>query len=72
MTNGSTSEEVMWSLLHTHHAEAKRALPPSAAQDGEEVERDDELPTVVVLRQGDISQEDFLKDRQRTIEGVVN
>ena len=29
------------------------------------MDRDDELPTVVVLREGDIGEEEFLKMRQK-------
>ena len=32
--------------------------------EGKEVERDDELPTVVVLREGDIGEDEYLKLRQ--------
>ncbi len=40
------------------------AAPPSGA-DGDEVEREDELPTVVVLRQGDMGEQEFLENRER-------
>ena len=46
-------------------AEAKRAVPPSAGPEDEEVEREDELPTVVVLRKGDLGEQDFLEHRQK-------
>lgn len=54
--------------------DAKRPVPPppGGQDDGEEVEREDELPTVVVLRQGDVGKEEFLEDRQRKIkEGKI-
>lgn len=46
-------------------SDAKRPVPPLPADDGDDVEREDELPTVVVLRQGDIGREEFLENRQR-------
>jgi hypothetical protein len=42
--------------------------PGSTEDDGEEVEREDELPTVVVLREGDLGEQEFLKNRQKIIE----
>ena len=50
--------------------DAKRpvpAPPPGGDEDGDGVEREDELPTVVVLRQGDVGEEEFLEDRQKKI-----
>ncbi len=53
--------------------EAKRALPPKpegSSGDGEE--REDELPTVVVLRQGDVSEKEFLESRQKMKEEGIS
>lgn len=46
-------------------------MPPSSggpADDRDEVEREDELPTVVVLRQGDVGEQEFLDNRQKVKE----
>lgn len=50
--------------------EAKKAVP-TPPDDSGEIERDDELPTVVVLRQGDLSQDEFLKNRERMKEDGI-
>lgn len=38
---------------------------PKDAIGEEEVDREDELPTVVVLRKGDVGQEEFLETRRK-------
>ena len=46
--------------------DAKKEVPKPPTDDGSEVEREDEQPTVVVLREGDIGEEEFQKFRQKT------
>lgn len=45
--------------------EAKRPVLKPANDEEEEVERDDELPTVVVLRKGDVGEEEYMEMRRR-------
>ena len=51
------------------NSEAKRPLPPGAPgasgdPDVGEVEKEDELPTVVVLREGDVGEQEYLENRR--------
>lgn len=43
------------------------------SDDRKEVERDDELPTVVVLREGDVGEREFMEMRQNMKEegGII-
>ena len=43
--------------------------PGSSDDHRDEIERDDELPTVVALKEGDLKQEDFLALRRKMKEG---
>lgn len=46
--------------------EAKREVPVRPEKDGDEVDRDDEHPTVVVLREGDVGQEEYEQLRKQS------
>ena len=47
-------------------SDTKREAPhPPQSPQGEEEEREDELPTVVVLREGDISQHEYEEFRKK-------
>lgn len=45
--------------------DSKREVPKPPTDDGSEVEREDEQPTVVVLKGDDISEEEYQQYRER-------
>lgn len=49
-------------------SEAKRPLPSTtpSGPDPDEVEREDEMPTVVVLREGDVGEHEYLENRRHS------